>query len=531
MKQVVNILINDLRLLIRDLGKDGGLIGPSVYDTAQVIRKGPPSAGTGPALQWLIEQQQPDGGWGPPNAPLARAVPTLAALLTIHTYARGLRERKIIQAGLAFLREQKAHWPEVLPDNLPVGIELLLPGLLDDAANAGLDVPREAFGGLTELGNYRRRTLARIPIRAGTPPLHLWETWGKDATPNMIDGAGGIGHSPAATAAWLRATNGRADMVGVRAAAHRYLKSAAAATGMRIPGVVPTVWPITRFEQSFGLYILLISGLIDHPLLKDIVQPQIDELARSIHPLGLGMSDCFTPDGDDTAVGLAVLRATNHPARISLLDQFAHRSHFCAYAGELQPSISVTAHAVHALRLYHQPYVAAQQYMIDHQGADGSWPGDKWNNSWLYTTSQVIISLASLPHLPALQRATAALIDRQDSSGGWGGVYEANAEETAYGVLALRSLVMHGVDAPDVLRALGRAERWMLNHYRTFIADDQPCWLGKESYLPNRIVRMLRLVATFPSTELFDPLNMSRSSIRAPERVPARVATPYWVSP
>ena len=56
---VVDMLLTDLRHLILDLGKDGGLIGPSIYDTAQVVRLAPPSSDVRPALEWLIAQQQP----------------------------------------------------------------------------------------------------------------------------------------------------------------------------------------------------------------------------------------------------------------------------------------------------------------------------------------------------------------------------------------------------------------------------------------------------------------------------------------
>lgn len=44
--------------------------------------------------------------------------------------------------------------------------------------------------------------------RSTLPLAHSWEALGADATPQMLDGSDGVGHSPAATAAWLRATLG-----------------------------------------------------------------------------------------------------------------------------------------------------------------------------------------------------------------------------------------------------------------------------------------------------------------------------------
>src|SRR5206468_11903416 len=113
--------------------------------------------------------------------------------------------------------------------------------------------------------------------------------------------------SPAATAAWLHAAAGHADLADACATARRYLTQAAAATGMDIPGVVPTVWPIARFEQATSLYTLLIAGLLDHPRLRDVLKPQIDDLAAAMRPNGLGFSDYFAPNGQTTAAALAVL--------------------------------------------------------------------------------------------------------------------------------------------------------------------------------------------------------------------------------
>ena len=57
----IDPLLTELRSLIGDLGKGGGSISPSVYDTAQVLRLYPPED-TGPAFAWLRSQQQSDGG-------------------------------------------------------------------------------------------------------------------------------------------------------------------------------------------------------------------------------------------------------------------------------------------------------------------------------------------------------------------------------------------------------------------------------------------------------------------------------------
>ena len=86
MNRMLDLLITDLRHLVSDLGKDGGLTSPSIYDTAQVLRLAPASENTCATLDWLLAQQKADGGWGNPAIPLTRDVPTLATVLALSMY-------------------------------------------------------------------------------------------------------------------------------------------------------------------------------------------------------------------------------------------------------------------------------------------------------------------------------------------------------------------------------------------------------------------------------------------------------------
>ncbi|HEX5689329.1 MAG TPA: hypothetical protein VFX76_04970 [Roseiflexaceae bacterium] len=500
MQRVIDIILTDLRYLIGDLGKHGGLIGPSIYDTAQVLRFAPPSEGVWPALEWLEQQQRVDGGWGDPAVPRARDLPTLAAMLALHQYGKRKVTRAAIKAGLVFLQQQAPHWKGALSDDIPVGSELLLPRLLEEAHAVGLNIPQEPYGALIALGARRRQMITRMNIPSATPVLHSWEGWGTEPVLSQIDETGGIGHSPSATAAWLRAAGDRPELLGASLAARNYLERASGATGIDIPGVVPTVWPINRFEQSFALYMLLLGGLLDHPALRRAVRTQIDELERAMRPNGIAMSDIFLPDGDDTAAALAVLHSTGRAIDIGAMQGFAHENHFCAYLGELQPSVSVTAHAAHTLALLGHEHTGALDYLVQHQQPDGRWNGDKWNGSWLYTTSQVVVALSGAEHRKALKLALDALLTRQYPNGSWG-THNATIEETAYGILGLRALLAGGIGDSAAADALADAERWMLAQYRPFQFSSFTGWLGKEMYRPLRLARMIELVATLPSTE------------------------------
>ncbi|MGA4837396.1 hypothetical protein [Streptomyces sp. G45] len=390
--------VRRLSRLIDELGTDGGLITPSVYDTARVASLLPDRPHTGKMLRWLTSQQRPDGGWGAPLTPLARDLPTLAAVLALTSYPA---HRSAARRGARFLqRHAPTHWGGPVPQDIPVGLELLLPALLDEARAARVDAPTAPYEALRTLGTRRRRLIARLaPHAPGTAAVHSWEAWGSPDAPLPVDGSTGIGHSPAATATALsRAAYGAptTDML------HGYLTRATAAC----PPLMPTVWPIDVFERAWALHALALAGLLHHPGLAPACARQLDLLHASLTPVGIGMSDHFTADGDITATTTAVLTLAGRPCDLGVLDRFRHHDHYRTYPGELQPSLTTTAHAVHALATHarlrptHGPSRAAEpsrRYLADRQQPDGRWTGDKWHTSWIYTTAQVVIAL---PHSP-----------------------------------------------------------------------------------------------------------------------------------
>lgn len=498
MSRTSEILLTDLRHTIADLGRGGGLISPSIYDTAQVIRLAPPAGGAWPAIEWLLARQHPDGGWGNPGLPRARAVPTLAAALALLASTPRRAYHDAARRAIVCLWREAEHWAAPLPDDLPVGVELLFPRLLDEAAAMGVELPVALYHPLVELGRHRRSLLAGARLRPGTTPVHSWEALGAEPDPALLDDAGSVGHSPAATAAWLHAAAGRADLAAQRAAAAAYLERAAAATQGGVPGVVPTAWPIDRFEQVYALHTLLAVGLLDSPELRDVVAPQVAALALSLKADGLGFSDAFTPDGDDTAAALAVLRAWGAPADMRPLEAFAAGDTFCTYRGELQPSLITTARAVHALALAGCNAEPGRAYIVSQQSHDGRWPRDKWNSSWLYTTYQALIALGQSFDPRALRRAVDALLAHQQPDGSWCSVEDARLEETAYGILICRLAVNAGLDGPQLGFARAAAERWLRQHYRPLGERGNRCWLAKESYSPVRVSRVLELAALIP---------------------------------
>ncbi|MFB7213195.1 prenyltransferase/squalene oxidase repeat-containing protein [Streptomyces sp. NPDC056255] len=481
--------LHRLRALVEDLGTDGGAITPAVYDTARAAALLPRHPRTGEMLDWLITRQQPDGGWGDPLNPHARDLPTLAAVLALTPHPA---HRPAAERAVRFLYHHAPRaWGGPVPQDIPVGLELLLPPLLAEARAAHPTVPTAPYEALRALGERRQRLIARhAPHAPGTPAVHSWEGWGRAGQPLPVDGSGGIGHSPAATAAALYHAEHRPPPDTLTA----YLTRAAA---NREP-LLPTVWPIDVFERTWALHALALAGLLDHPRLADFCAIQLDLLQAALNPAGLGMSGHFAADGDITATATATLALAGRPTDTALVERFRHQDHYRTYPGELQHSITTTAHALHALSTRAQAHQEpashtqrAHRYLHNRQHADGRWSGDKWHTSWIYTTVQVLLAL---PAGAAFRRGTQALLHAQRPDGGWGAHHRSTAGETGYAVLALHA---HRTPATALARAAAWLTRWQ--------DSGRPCdcylWTGKEPYCPTRIDRTVAHAALIAATQ------------------------------
>lgn len=496
------VLIADLRSLIANLGKDGGQMSASVYDTAQVLRYAPPKDPQ-PALAWLKSQQQDDGGWGELSSSLPRHIPTLAAILALHAHSQDREMHERMQDGLFFLQQNAYDWLPPLPEEMPVGAELILPMLLCEAEGQGLEIDRAPYLALLELGKAKRAVINRIQPKAGTAPVFSWEAWGTNPDPQVIDGTGGVGHNPAATAYWIYLAEGEEPLQNKITAAKQYLEKASGSTGLDIPGVMPTAWPITRFEQAFALHTLQMAGLLDEPALQDSISTQIQSLALSLQPLGLGFSDYFAPDGDDTLAAIAILKGTGHDVPEAPLRFFQNGTHFVAYQGEMQPAASVTARGLHALSMSNETMPTAENFIVERQQKDGRWLGDKWNSSWFYTTYLSLFALSQHNGNGRYHYLSVgnALRKHQNHDGGWSTSGLSNFTETAYAMLTLEL-----IDDPRYQNILQAGFHWMLDNYSPFAKKTTSCWLNKQSYRADRIDRSFELSAIYRATKRFSTI-------------------------
>ena len=500
-------LFTELRELVEELGAGGGLISASVYDTAQVVRLCPPPEGVEPALKWLVGQRHPDGGWGEPTVPTARDIPTLAAILALHTYRHLFDVEEVIAAGLSFLRCQALQWKSIHIDLVPIAGEVIFPYLLEEAARLGLVIDQAPYARVFELRRIKLNYLEGHRIPPNSAPTYSWEALGFPFAAEVLHPETGVGHSPAATAAWLQSARLRCEDRELCAQAEAYLARAAETTDTGIPGVMPMVYPITGFELCYGLYALLLTGLLDHPKLQDVVAPQVARLAAMVErEKGLSFGENFVPDVDETAVAVAVLSAAGLAPDVSLVRNFWRKDHFYTYTHELNPSVFSNAHALHALVMCGQRCDLTENFLIRQQTPSGAWVVDKWHTSWRSSTLEVVAALLRLGYEEQLCAAGDAFIADQNADGSWGLKEGAPMLETAYSVIALQLLSSNARLAAQVEYALKRGQEWLDAHVGN-LDQIERLWLGKEVYSAIRVDKVYKLCAMLsPSLHVTHPM-------------------------
>jgi halimadienyl-diphosphate synthase len=465
------------------------LLDHSPYDTAWVAAVPAPGQPLQPrfpaAFGWLLEHQRTDGSWGGPIAYQPdRLICTLAALRALVRFTARPGVQRAIEAGRGYVW---AHAHELGQESCePVGLELLLPSLRQQVADAGIDLP-EALNVFQE---ERVRKLAMIPPSLLYSPSvtlsHSLEFLGGEASVEGLLAAqspnGSLGNSPSATAFLLERTG--------NPAAERYLEACLEANGGT---AVPALYPCATFESLWRAY---------HLWLRPGVRPDALLTAGEFAALrsklergeGIGLDDSFPiADADDTAVAIVLLTARGDDVSPSALQRFEAPGGYVSFPYERHPSVGVNVHVLDAF--LHLPVNAENEariakllgFLQDHRTGGTYWL-DKWHVSPYYATAHVVAVLSQLDRErwdclcgPALEwiRST------QRDDGGWGAYQPATAEETAYAVVALARAA-----------AGGEADRERIQRGAAFIrsrrsegeSSHPPLWIDKCLYCPTRVV-------------------------------------------
>ncbi|WP_131741212.1 prenyltransferase [Actinomadura roseirufa] len=519
--------------LLADSAADGwAQISPSPYENARVVTVAPWLAGHGRRIRHLCERQAHDGGWGVTGFRLVPTLSAVEALLTVCTRRHGpdaeVPFEPVVTAavkGLATLRrwlDPGLRHPEAtaLPDT--VAIEIVVPALVEMINGHLAGHVADPPSGLPDLGPATLRspagtdaellaTLREATVsRRALPPKawHAWEFlapgWSCAAEARPIEGS--VGCSPAATAAWLGGRPGGPAAPGVPGTAPWPRTPAARDAGRFLndlqehrSGLLPLGAPMPNFERAWVL-----GTLAAHGVPHTAPAAMLDALDAALGEDGMAAGHGLPPDTDDTASALYALALHGRERRPDSLLRYYDGGHFCTYHDERTASPTANAHAIEALGAwlslrpgedgrYRPALNGAVDWLLESQSPDGRWD-DKWNGSPYYATAccaQALTAYGGEGARPAVERAVGWILGTELPGGRWGHG-DGTVEETAYAVLTLR-LDRETPRAATVRGALSRAARTLSDGDVT--EDSTPLWIGKDVYVPVRIVRASRIAA------------------------------------
>ncbi|NLG96372.1 MAG: cyclase [Chloroflexi bacterium] len=480
-------LRQELRTLIGDWGP--GHVMKTAYDTAWVARLNDiDPCLSEPALNWLCENQLPDGSWGAasPQYDHDRLISTLAAVIALARHNKGGRMSRQIEAGLAALERIAGGSCEGRlgdPDIATVGFELIVPTLVSEAESLGI-LQRQGNGILNRLNHLRQAKLNRLngfKINRNLSIAYSLEMAGPDHQhlldlDNLQEENGSVALCPSATAYYAAHVRPGDEK------ALNYLRSV-----MREDGGIPMVAPFNIYERAWVLWNLSLTGMLDDELTA-LCQPHLDDLEQSwIAGRGVGFgTGGSAPDGDDTGLVFSVLTAFGRPVDIEAVYHYEDPDGFRCYSLETNRSISANAHILDAFKQLgkdrdHPQVQKILRLLKNKQLSSGYWI-DKWFTSPYYATAHVIISCCGYD--PGMvEPAVQWIINTQNPDGSWG-FDQPTAEETAYALQALSIWKRSGGAVSAKVIRDGAA--WLAGHTE----PPYPClWIAKVLYYSEWVVR------------------------------------------
>ena len=497
----------NLETQIRELIKGlRGHMGPSPYDIAWMARV-PTGTGDGARwpdlINWLIEHQWSDGSWGGAIRYYHdRILCTLTAIIALEEHGIYREAKQAIKRGERYIwhnLHRLRHDPFEL-----VGFELLLPTLIVDALDLGLDVPQHTCG----YGRIRKKKLDLIPPDMLYSPkvttVHSLEFLGKDSDLEQMRQAvgvnGSLGNSPATTSYYL--LQGANDERAIA-----YLENMLAHNQHAI-----YLHPFRAFELAWVLHCFSMCNETLTNLANDSIWKKLQD---NLGERGAGLDPTFgIADSDTTSVTMLLLKLTGHSVNSDILTRFEDKENhvFRTYNYERNISISSNAHALEALSLltdYPERGKSRDRitaFLMANRVFDTYWT-DKWHASPYYATAHALVGItrAAPRILDECHRTVAWLTHTQQKDGSWGFFNQGTSEETAYALITLLYCSRRFSIDKDILR---RGAAYLLEKTINQQNDDHhpPLWIGKPLFVPYDIVQAAILAALMLYKETFGSL-------------------------
>jgi halimadienyl-diphosphate synthase len=473
----------------------------SAYDTAWVARLGDLDQSLSQqALNWLCENQLPDGSWGAvaPQNYHDRVICTLAAMVALTRRGRRSQDRRQIERGQHALEMlSKGATRGLMADaaGATIAFEMIMPTLLAEVEAHNI-ITHHDDTVLARLTRQRTAKIAKLPknmINRHVTVAFSSEMVGIDGiqlldVENLQERSGSIAQSPSATAFFSLYANPNSTALQ---AALDFLNT------ITVYGGASNIEPIVSFQDAWILWNVALTGILDDEMLA-LCQPSVQRLAHEWTNEGLGAVNGFpVKDGDTSAMAYdALTRFGVHPNLLGIL-HYEEDEYFRCYALEADPSLSANAHMLGALRqagyeVQHPSVQKVLRFLKRTQVRHSFW-FDKWHASPYYTTTHAIISAAGYAD-ELITTAVDWILNTQNEDGSWG-FYKPSAEETAYCLQALAILKRDGseeVSQEITHHILKQGSDWLREH----IDDPYPWfWIGKSLYCPELVVESAILSA------------------------------------
>jgi len=486
--------------LVEDLNQR---LGPSAYDSGWLARlclPGTDEPRWPDLLDWLLENQWPDGSWGG-KMPYYhdRIICTLSAAIALRE--NGHRRRD----DIAIKRAEKYLWGHLHLLNLDlfelVGFELIFPTLLATARSLGLSVPEHTYG----YDRIRAAKLRLIPpellYSSRLSVVHSLEFLGpsvdKDRLRMALAENGSLGNSPAATAFYLSLYPDDESALGYLEGVREHLSQ------------IIYLYPCQNFELT---WVLNNMAFCDAVPLGEFASPAVwQNLRNELSPIGIGLDSSFgVLDGDITSVTTRLLIKAGYDVDSQALSRFENKEAglFRTYEYERNVSVGTNVHALEAMTVlpnYPNKQAMCQNVLtalLAERKYNLYWI-DKWHISPMYATSHVVVALIKAGLAPdddLFVQSVLWFLHTQREDGSWGFFQQGTLEETAYVLTAL--LHYHRAKAVDV-ELLHRGAAYLQRNYRGLYSTFPELWIGKCLYVPHDIVRAAVLAALILYESMF----------------------------
>ncbi len=463
--------------LVNEIGIGrSGLMLPTAYDTAWLARVPSEHDLSLPAfpeaLDWIRQNQRPDGSWGAEiEYAHDRVISTLAAILALAERSENGKNKLSVEGGLGYIWKKA---DQLRHEHETIGFEVILPTLSSRCRELGFALPQPV---VERYQRMREEKLAKIPpdllYSRNTTLAFSQEFMGDDFSVErarfLQESDGSVAMSPSATAYLLTQWP---DNV----AARRYVADIVRTYGSR----APQVFPFDVFETAWSLWNLFLAGIEGHD----------QRLAHHLEGLkalwdrgkGVGFSSNYSVvDADESAMVFRVLRLAGLDPDPGPLYQFEGETHYICYPYESNPSTSANIHILEAFKGVNAFGVGKMLKWLRKSQVNGHYWADKWHASPYYPTAHAVIALMGVDHDLA-KSAMQWILGTQRPDGCWGYHNRPTAEETAYCLQALSTYDRH-VEPVD-REVLTRGRQGLLA-----CKGEMPAlWIGKCLYTPVRVV-------------------------------------------